>query len=396
MKKSTVAALLGACFLILPAAAQSKFQYNILSVANSSPGSIPSVRFSVTDPTNGNAPYNIKTHPAFISGSARVFVQIGYETVDYQNTGSLSELAAYGKPTPALPIGVNIRAAVDNLDGTYTVTTSPRAIPSTAKGSGIAAMEGRLAKQDPSTGLWTLQEAVTSGYKYFAITGTTPVARREIVAISKCKGCHVDGLVLHGNNRKDEPRVCVMCHNPNATDVAWRWTTDGPEESIDFKRMIHGIHKGKERDTPLVVVGFQHSVNDFGHVEFPRHLNNCENCHNPGTYGLPLKAGVLGSTVKTFSVVTSTTIAQNNQIDNDPANNLRISPTAAVCSSCHDKGEDRRHMQRNGASFAALQSQIDSGNVRERCATCHGPGKDKDVLKVHREGDDEDEHKSDH
>jgi hypothetical protein len=56
---------------------------------------------------------------------------------------------------------------------------------------------------------------------------------------------------------------------------------------------------------------------------------------------------------------------------------------AAVCSACHDSDKNRSHMERNGASFSALQHQITDGTVRERCASCHGRGRAKDVLRVH-------------
>jgi OmcA/MtrC family decaheme c-type cytochrome len=70
----------------------------------------------------------------------------------------------------------------------------------------------------------------------------------------------------------------------------------------------------------------------------------------------------------------------------NPANDLKITPTAAACSACHDNSEVRSHMIRTGgASFATTQDKIGT-TVKERCAGCHGPGKDKDVRKVHELG----------
>ncbi|HMO66539.1 MAG TPA: cytochrome c3 family protein, partial [Verrucomicrobiota bacterium] len=58
-----------------------RFQFNVLSVSNTAPGEFPVVRFSVTDPTSGNAPYNIHTAAPFTQcagGASRLFVDIGW------------------------------------------------------------------------------------------------------------------------------------------------------------------------------------------------------------------------------------------------------------------------------------------------------------------------------
>ena len=94
------------------------------------------------------------------------------------------------------------------------------------------------------------------------------VARRSVVDIvNQCDDCH-DQLTLHGDSRTDEPQLCVICHNPRNTDISRRpkngdgtvnvgITADGKkEESIDFKRMIHGIHSAAMREEPFVVYGF--------------------------------------------------------------------------------------------------------------------------------------------
>ena len=162
--------------------------------------------------------------------------------------------------------------------------------------------------------------------------------------------------------------------------------------SIDFKRMVHAIHGASIRETPFVVIGFNHSVNDFSKVKFPAKVRNCLNCHLDNTFELPLQPGVLASTIFTNSVIT----LPKNIVNNNPDDDLNITPTAAVCSSCHDDRETRRHMERNGGSFAALQSSINSGQVRERCVNCHGPGKEKSVRKVHLSDDDDDDERDDH
>jgi OmcA/MtrC family decaheme c-type cytochrome len=239
-----------------------------------------------------------------------------------------------------------------------------------------------------------------------------PDPRRQVVDIGKCRQCHdgrqhgatiVPRLSLHGNNRTENLGLCVVCHNPNQTDVPYRYAAAGtpaaaqiagPEVPIDFKVLVHSIHAGGFRTNPYVVVGFQSSVNDFSYVRFPKKLRDCTNCHvdanGKGSFELPLRPGVLGTTVKTQSVfqvaLPTPTQPSDRAIDVDPANDLRITPTAAVCSSCHDKAEVKSHMIRTGgASFATTQAAIGT-TVNERCANCHGPGRDEDVRKAHEIG----------
>jgi cytochrome c len=61
------------------------------------------------------------------------------------------------------------------------------------------------------------------------------------------------------------------------------------------------------------------------------------------------------------------------------ADDLMISPTASVCSACHDSSVAKIHMEQNGADFAATESSINT----EACAICHGPGRVADLAVVH-------------
>ena len=381
------------------------FRYRIVSVTHTAPGDYPVITFAVLNPQTGAA-YDLKTDPAWTqtaSGSSRLFLQIAWDTRDITNTNSGSNTVAGGRGA-AMPIPVNALAAsvVDNRNGTYTVA-SLLAVPAAATGTGMVAMEGHPAGQDPVTKLWTVRIPVKSAYQYFTITGTTQAPRRNIVDVQKCMRCHRhDGtgvapqLTLHGNNRTEEPQVCALCHNPNNTDIPFRLATDPkavigpyayPEQSLDFKRLVHGIHASAKgfREEPLVVIAFNHTVFDASTLkEYPTDLKNCVACHvdngTKGTFELPLSSGVLGSTFSTKSILPDGRIT----IDTDPANDVKITPTAAVCSSCHDKREVIAHMVRTGgASFNTTQAAIDNGTVRERCVNCHGAGRDKSVRKVH-------------
>ena len=107
------------------------FSLNILSVTNTGQGQSPVITFSVTDPTNGDAAYNIHTDAPFTTcagGASRLAVNVAWSTTDYANIDSGN--------LPGIPISMNPLAAcggasADNGDGTFTVT-SPMAIPATA------------------------------------------------------------------------------------------------------------------------------------------------------------------------------------------------------------------------------------------------------------------------
>lgn len=384
------------------------FQYNIDTVAV---GVDPatgkrnvSVVFSVTDPTLPGQPWNIKadapfTQPASLS---RLAIDVGWSTTSYSNTGAANEALL---PIPwgngaaaALPISINAITRSVAIGDKFLVQA---VLPMQAVGSGTVALEGRVAWPTTVNGQQVLGRVpVKSAYRHFAITDADIVPRREVVALSKCQQCHDGGphgdlaeiprLSLHGNNRTEELRVCTICHNPNQTDIPYR--TTGPEQSVNFATLIHSIHGNKRRQTPYVVMGFGGAVNDYSHVKFPGTPADCTVCHldanGRGTFELPLAPTVPGTAIATGSV-------PGVRVDVNPANDLRITPTAAVCSSCHDSEKARSHMSssRQGGAFGVLQADIDSGRVRERCVDCHGPGRDKGVRKVHQieEGDGEED-----
>ena len=172
------------------------------------------------------------------------------------------------------------------------------AVPATAGGSLAVTMDGHPEVE--INGVST-RIAVTNAVAYAAITDEAAQPRRNAVAIEKCDDCHSQ-LAMHGNNRTDEPAVCVTCHNPNATDDRQRGAGDcdavlGPDDvTIDMKVMIHAIHAGGATGETYEVCGYQNSVHSYDFV-YPGRLDNCEGCHNEGTYFPVDPAAVLGTTV---------------------------------------------------------------------------------------------------
>jgi OmcA/MtrC family decaheme c-type cytochrome len=360
------------------AAAVAKFQFNIISAAPTTPGSTPVITFSVTDPTNGDKPYDLKSDPAFTQtagGTSRLALSIGWNTPGKLDFGNDNSGQPYGQPVSINILG-NTAVAAGATPGTYTVA-SPVAIPATQTGTMRVTMDGHPAGDVTTAGTFTDRLPVTSAFKDFAITGAVS-PRRTVVDIAKCDVCH-GRLSVHGNNRNDQPGVCVVCHNPNATDLGQRVAAGAAgEQSIDFKVMIHAIHAGESdkggfRTKGITVYGYGGSVNDFSSVVFPGKLNNCADCHDGTSYELtgiwaaPTTNGILGTTTTTSAL--------------GVASNLRTSPTAAVCSSCHDSAATKLHMEDpfRAGSFSVTEANI----VPENCAYCHGPQGPWDVKSVH-------------
>ena len=65
----------------------------------------------------------------------------------------------------------------------------------------------------------------------------------------------------------------------------------------------------------------------------------------------------------------------------DQTDDLNVSPTAAVCSSCHDSTLAKTHMTWGTATFSATEATINTN--LETCSICHGPGSIADVKTVH-------------
>mgnify|MGYP003668101342 FL=1 len=361
---------------ILTVAASKRFMAEVLSVDNSMQGESPVVSFKISNPETGQD-YDILTDPVF--SGASINVRTAWSTSDYTNTGNDSDNASSVSASA-------LSGATANGDGSFSVIM-PVAIPDgserpfiPATGSGAAVVEGRLSLElEP--GESPEQVPLTNVHAFFSIDEPDGIAvpRRTSVELDNCLSCH-QVLSLHGSNRTDDINSCVTCHNPRNTDrdvraIAATPPTDGkPEESIDFKTMVHGIHAAGMREEPLQIVGFRGfttHVYDEEHVQYPGNLANCIACHTDDGYTLPLPSGVLATTVDTGVDLQS------------PVDDTVVTPVTAVCSSCHDDAEAASHMTLQGGSFSTTQAAIDSGTVVETCSVCHGEGRDADVTQVH-------------
>ena len=181
---------------------------------------------------------------------------------------------------------------------------------------------------------------------HFRPDGDAVTELREIVATDTCNGCH-DTLAVHGGSRRDTG-LCITCHTQGMAD---------PESgnSLDFKQMIHKIHRGKNLPSvlagdPYVLVGYNDAEHDYSDVSFPQAMENCTTCHQ----GAP---------------------------DSD---NWKTSITRAACTSCHDRTNFESTTPPGFVDHPAGDYSTDA-----TCAGCHSEGDNRigpyevDVTMVH-------------
>ena len=239
---------------------------------------------------------------------------------------------------------------------------------------------------DDATGDYAVR--VTSPTQAFdPATGDFVADRRDAVNNDKCLGCHQGTLYQHGGDRVDNEQLCVICHNPAASDKNVRIdsfaivnedgtvntdaTYDGKNaETYEMRTMLHAIHGVEARlatggkpwvvyrgrgiygfgldDTPLpegwpvdgeTVNGSTNegtTPHNWVVVHYPKAVNDCDACHNDGQYEAADQTKAVGVTVDAgFDWP-------------DQSDDTIIGPSAAACTACHAGAAQRSHAQSNG------------------------------------------------
>ena len=264
-----------------------------------------------------------------------------FTTVNSDGSTSSGLNVIMSGPTTDYSIPPQIRERADGATASganysYTFKTP---IPADATGTWGFSIEARLTvtlnPAPPDT--TTARDSAFNPVFYAAVTDAVAVPRRLVVDIAKCNVCHVK-LAFHGGNRLNT-QECVFCHNPNMHD------DQEPAESLDFKRLIHRIHRGENLTQTYL---------SFNSVVFPGDLRDCETCHTGGSQQIPetAPAGRLPTDVPRDWY--------SPQL-----------PTAVACLGCHDTQSAAAHAFTQTAPFG------------EACAACHGAGAAFSVDQVH-------------
>ena len=299
--------------------------FSIVRVDNGKPGQKPTVTFTVTNKTG-----------ALVDISKMDFLNLVL-------TGPTADYNGY--------VSEDVRkAAVSGGQYTYTFNVS---LPAAASGSYAVGIEGyKNVTINPNTMQATTVRDIGFNQVFYFAVGNAPVApRRKVVTQQTCGTCH-DKILLHGGIRQNV-EYCTVCHNPGVTDSNVRKAADKPDESINFKTMIHKIHTGSNLTTNFTVIGHGSSVNNYNDVGYPGDRRDCEQCHLPGTYSLPLPQGLISQ------------VAPRDYINPLP-------PISGACLSCHTS--------QPAAAHAAIQT---SPTMGESCTACHGVNADASVANAH-------------
>ncbi|MBI3684304.1 MAG: OmcA/MtrC family decaheme c-type cytochrome [Acidobacteria bacterium] len=305
-------------------------------------GMLPGSRFEITAIEDGVAGRRPRVTFTVKDKAGAVIPPADMTSLSLVLAGPTTDYASY--------VSESARTAQDAGGGRYTYTFT-NAIPAAARGSFSIGMEGyRNVTLLPGTQRqMTVRDAGTNVVRTFTVDGSPVVNRRASVDLTKCNACHYK-LSLHGGNR-NQVQQCVLCHNPNQTDVARRPADKAPAESVQFAVMIHRIHSGSSQTRDLTIYGFGNTPHNYNKAGFPGRLYNCAGCHIDNSYRVPSKAVMK--------------VADARHYLPNPG------PQAAPCLGCH------------GDESTAAHADIMSNAIGESCATCHSADSTFSVDKMH-------------
>lgn len=416
------------------------FKYDVKSFAVDATTNVATIKFGILSDggtgaamapvtlTAGGLLTGFTTGPSFIFAYNKSTANQTFTTSpDYNNQG---QKAAQPKSVTLVNLATDVTKGTLVLDATggyYTATVTPAASGlTTGAQMRTVALQGYFTQVTPASGRHTISVVKTA-------TGDT--ARRVVIDSGKCGACH-EVFEGHGGNRNIGKNtvgeaVCTLCHVPNlstsgkgidpkyvtSTNAAYltalfsdpvtsalltTWAskvpgfivtdpTTYPEETNNFKDMIHGIHAGSSRTNPLAFVRDSTSRNtitffDTSEIKFPSILKNCEACHTSTSYrSIPATAQVTTDVTTDGTALTLTNnvtavAAARTSLPN--ALDLVTTPFTATCVSCHDLPTSVAHMVGFGGQIKVARNAAVVAN--ETCITCHGVTGTVSIFNSHR------------
>jgi OmcA/MtrC family decaheme c-type cytochrome len=266
----------------------------VLKVENTTPGSSPTVTFSVV---------NKAGDPVDISKLTQIRVVLAGPNTDYQTGPGAVRVSE----NPATTVGSS---------GVYTYNMTGK-IPAAGAGSYTVSIQARnsVVLLPGTLKAVTATDAAKPVEYYFSVDKSQVEPRRVVVATAKCAACHGDLKFVHGGTRA-ETQECVICHNPVLVDSALK-------QSVNFAWQIHSTHRGSDLVNPYML-----GTTNYKEVGFPGDNRACATCHVGNSYQ-PDMVGAKAA-VASPGGFTPTTL-----------------PIAAACQGCHDEVETASHALAN-------------------------------------------------
>lgn len=331
---------------------------DILDVTGTSPGAVPALRFRVT-----------------VDGSGR---DIAAEPLDWLAATMAGPTSEYGSDVQVGiqgPGAAGVLVAEDAAAGIFRYTfPASAAVPADATGSVAIGLESFLV-------VGGVRLPALAPVAHAPVTDAVAVPRRTVVRAEACDGCH--GALRAHDGMRSNAQYCPLCHTPrrsNADNVS-RFEDDTVlAEPLDYKVMIHRIHRGAGGSQPYVL-GAAPSPDptnprgtpvDFGALRYPADLRRCDACHEPGTETLPLGPEVRPSRAETLVCIEDPAADGDDFCATRTRTDVLRPPATAVCTSCHD----------SVAALAHAEVMTTSAGV-ESCTVCHGPGAGVDIAGAH-------------
>jgi OmcA/MtrC family decaheme c-type cytochrome len=407
-----------------------------LSSATNPPAGVPRVAFDINAVTVASNKVTIKYRILF-DGSPVTFNATGFLLPGVDGTPSL--YATYGKIEDGVAVVVDwtdsISATVlqcrnqvaanctqtgPDASGYYTATLAA-ALPAGAKLiTGMLGInyQGFVKLDHPN-----YPKGIRLREPAFAIkTASGNDARRTIVDVARCNKCHnqlgVEPSFHSGARNNAQGCAAGGCHSETKSTGHTGEANDfGGGWAVSARSMVHAIHGASKRERPFNWEATAKNLKGFGTVGYPGVLNNCEQCHVPGSYDFANSVNAAASTnllwttdangdMRNPNNVTPIgqspwiTILGKGEIDyrGDP---LVSTPITSACFGCHDSQLDIVHFKAMGGiqlkSVSSItgatpgvsgtsttdRSGLDAKNT-ETCLICHASGKIADVKVVHR------------
>ncbi len=312
------------------------------------------VKYSVVDPTNGNAPYNLVTSDCTGSGATlacssntrfgnlRFYLaypnlvgqpQTVTEFTSYNNGGSSANAYMYK--------GTN--------DGSnrYTIDIPLPADSATAVAAGTARVVGIGQIKEPKLQIQVAQDprppvspqvlinVVAQHTSADVVLTGSANPRRAVVSNDKCNVCHGALGTTSGSNTladafhggaRNTVEACVLCHDQNRFSSTVMTNGRALSENYSFKRMIHGIHGNSKRVNP-----FTHGNTVIGNFDIKTFKLTTPGFVSGTAANAPLGTALLPFATTT-PVAVGTPLASN--VENYAAE-VRYPAVGLNCNACH-------------------------------------------------------------